>query len=206
MKEFEIAKKIGKDLTDAELREAAAKALGVKSDKVGEVVVTRRSVDARQEILYRYRVQAYRTGEAYEPYKLPEYQDVHEAQPVIVIGAGPAGLFAALKLLSRGFKPIILERGKDVHRRKADMAKLSVEGVIDPDSNYCYGEGGAGAFSDGKLFTRSSKRGDIREVLHQLVRFGADPEILVDAHPHLGTDKLPSIVENIRLCIEEHGG
>ena len=206
MKEFEIAKKIGKELTEAELKEAAAKALGVKPEKVGAVVVTRRSVDARQEILYRYRVQAYREGETYEHYQLPEYQDVHTAEPVVVIGAGPAGLFAALKLLTRGLKPIILERGKDVHRRKVDMAKLSVEGVIDPDSNYCYGEGGAGAFSDGKLFTRSSKRGDIREVLHQFVRFGADPDILIDAHPHLGTDKLPTIVENIRLCIEEHGG
>ena len=206
MKEFEIAKKIGKELTESELKEAAAKALGVKPEKVGAVVVVRRSVDARQDILYRYRVQAYREGEAYEPYKLPDYQDVHDADPVVVIGAGPAGLFAALKLLTRGLKPVILERGKDVHRRKADMAKLSVEGVVDPDSNYCYGEGGAGAFSDGKLFTRSSKRGDIREVLHQFVRFGADPSILIDAHPHLGTDKLPGIVENIRLCIEEHGG
>ena len=100
----------------------------------------------------------------------------------------------------------ISEAEEAVHRRKADMAKLSVEGVIDPDSNYCYGEGGAGAFSDGKLFTRSSKRGDIREVLHQFVRFGADPSILIDAHPHLGTDKLPVIVENMRRCIEEHGG
>ena len=105
-----------------------------------------------------------------------------------------------------GMKPVVLERGKDVHRRKADMAKLSTTGVIDPDSNYCYGEGGAGAFSDGKLFTRSSKRGDIREVLHQLVLFGADPDILVDAHPHIGTDRLPTVVENIRKCIVEHGG
>ncbi len=206
MKEFEIAKKIGKELSDGELREAAAKALGVKTDKVGHVEVVRRSVDARTDILYRYRVQAYREGEQYEPFKLDEFRDVHGAQPVIIIGAGPAGLFAAVKLLQLGLKPVILERGKDVHRRKADMAKLSVEGVIDPDSNYCYGEGGAGAFSDGKLFTRSSKRGDIREVLHGLVAFGADPDILVDAHPHLGTDKLPQIVENIRLCVEEHGG
>jgi len=206
MKEFEIAKKIGKELTEAELKEAAAKALGVKADKVGRTVIVRRSVDARQEILYRYRVQAYREGEVYEPYQVAPCQDVHQATPVIVIGAGPAGMFAALKLLQKGLKPIVLERGKDVERRKVDMAKLSTQGVIDPDSNYCYGEGGAGAFSDGKLFTRSSKRGDIREVLHQLVTFGAHPDILIDAHPHIGTDRLPEIVKNIRQCILDHGG
>ena len=206
MKEFEIAQKIGKPLTDAQLREAAAKALGVKPEKVGHVEVTRRSIDARQDILYRYRVQAYRDNELYEPYRVAPYLDVHEARPVIVVGAGPAGMFAALKLLQLGLKPIVLERGKDVERRKVDMARLSTEGVLDPDSNYCYGEGGAGAFSDGKLYTRSSKRGDIREVLHQLVAFGAHPDILIDAHPHIGTDKLPEVVKNIRQCIEAHGG
>ena len=142
----------------------------------------------------------------YEPYRVAPYLDVHEARPVIVVGAGPAGMFAALKLLQLGLKPIVLERGKDVERRKVDMARLSTEGVLDPDSNYCYGEGGAGAFSDGKLYTRSSKRGDIREVLHQLVAFGAHPDILIDAHPHIGTDKLPEVVKNIRQCIEAHGG
>jgi len=206
MKEFEIVQKIGKPLTDAQLREAAAKALGVKSEKVGHVEVTRRSIDARQDILYRYRVQAYRDNEPYEPYRVAPYLDVHQARPVIVVGAGPAGMFAALKLLQLGLKPIVLERGKDVERRKVDMARLSTEGVLDPDSNYCYGEGGAGAFSDGKLYTRSSKRGDIREVLHQLVAFGAHPDILIDAHPHIGTDKLPEVVKNIRQCIEAHGG
>ena len=206
MKEFEIAQKIGKPLTDAQLREAAAKALGVKPEKVGHVEVTRRSIDARQDILYRYRVQAYRDNEPYEPYRVAPYLEVHQARPVIVVGAGPAGMFAALKLLQLGLKPIVLERGKDVERRKVDMARLSTEGVLDPDSNYCYGEGGAGAFSDGKLYTRSSKRGDIREVLHQLVAFGAHPDILIDAHPHIGTDKLPEVVKNIRQCIEAHGG
>ena len=206
MKEFEIAQKIGKELTQDQLREAAAKALGVKPEKVGHVEVTRRSIDARQDILYRYRVQAYRDNEPYEPYRIAPYMDVHGARPVIVVGAGPAGMFAALKLLQLGLRPIVLERGKDVERRKVDMARLSTEGVLDPDSNYCYGEGGAGAFSDGKLYTRSSKRGDIREVLHQLVAFGAHPDILTDAHPHIGTDKLPEVVKNIRRCIESHGG
>ena len=206
MKEFEIALKIGKPLTEEILRAEASRALGVKPEKVAIVRVVRRSVDARQDVLYRYRVEAYREGEVPQDYVLPEYHDVSGAQPVIIVGAGPAGMFAALKLLTLGLRPVVLERGKDVHRRKVDMASLSRTGVVDPDSNYCFGEGGAGTFSDGKLFTRSSKRGDIREVLHQLVRFGADPSILLDAHPHIGSDRLPSVVENIRKCIVSHGG
>lgn len=206
MKEIEIAKKIGKELTGEDVLPVAAKALGVRPDKVGEWRVIRRSVDARQDVLYRYRIACVREGEPFEQYTLAPYQDVSAAEPVIVIGAGPAGMFAALKLLTLGKKPVILERGKDVHARKFDMARLSKEGVVDPDSNYCFGEGGAGTFSDGKLFTRSSKRGDIREVLHQMVLFGADPDILVSAHPHIGSDKLPIVVENIRKCIIEHGG
>ena len=206
MKEFEIAKKIGAPLSDAELRAEAARKLGVREDAVGAVRVVRRSVDARQDVLYRYRVEACRKGESLPEYELPPYLDVHDAPPVIVVGAGPAGMFAALKLLTLGLRPIVLERGKDVHGRIRDMAALSTTGVVNPDSNYCFGEGGAGAFSDGKLYTRSSKRGDIREVLHQLVAFGADPSILIDAHPHLGTDRLPGIVEKIRECILSHGG
>ena len=208
MKEIEITCKLGKELSADEIQTAAVKALGV-SPKIKEQLryrIVRRSIDARNDIIYRYRVEVYKPDEEMTEYKLEEYKDVSSAEPVIIIGAGPAGMFAALRLLMKGLKPVILERGKDVHARKFDMAKLSREGIVNPDSNYCFGEGGAGTFSDGKLYTRSSKRGDIREVLHQLVRFGADPSILIDAHPHIGSDKLPIVVENIRNCIVEHGG
>ena len=208
MKEIEITCKLGKDLSADEIQTAAVKALGV-SPKIKQQIkyrILRRSIDARNDILYRYRVEVCRPDEVMEDYLLEDYKDVSSAEPVVIIGAGPAGMFAALKLLMRGFKPVILERGKDVHARKFDMARLSTEGTVNPDSNYCFGEGGAGTFSDGKLYTRSSKRGDIREVLHQLVRFGADPSILIDAHPHIGSDKLPIVVENIRKYIIGHGG
>ena len=171
-----------------------------------KAVVVRRSIDARGEPIYRYRVEVYEPGEYSDPAPLEPYLDVHGAEPVIVVGAGPAGMFAALRLLTLGRRPIVLERGKDVHERKVDMARLSREGAVNPDSNYCFGEGGAGAFSDGKLYTRSTKRGDNMEVLRRLVEFGASPDILFDSHPHIGSDKLPVIVENIRNCVVDHGG
>ena len=208
MKEIEVTCKLGKELSADEIQSAAIKALGVSPKAKMQVKyrIMRRSIDARNDILYRYRIEVYKPDEVMPEYILEDYKDVSNAEPVIIIGAGPAGMFAALRLLMKGLKPVILERGKDVHQRKFDMAKLSREGLVNPDSNYCFGEGGAGTFSDGKLYTRSSKRGDIREVLHQLVRFGADPSILIDAHPHIGSDKLPIVVENIRNCIVEHGG
>ena len=197
MKEFEITCPLTRE---PRLKEIEAKASGMKW------VLKKRSIDARKEPVWRYQYEAYGPGEELDVYVQAPYQDVHDAPAVLVVGAGPAGMFAALKLLTLGLKPIVLERGKDVHARKFDMARLSREGIVDPDSNYCYGEGGAGAFSDGKLYTRSSKRGDNREVLHQLVAFGASKDILIDAHPHIGSDKLPTVVENIRKCIIEHGG
>lgn len=215
MKEIEIAVGLGKEPDVNVVREAAAKALGVKPAMVGECRLLRRSIDARKEPLWRCRYEVCKVGEqGSEPYSVAPYQDVHNAPEVIVVGSGPAGMFAALHLLQRGLKPVILERGRDVHARKRDIAALSTGALVNadgtphvnPDSNYCFGEGGAGTFSDGKLFTRSSKRGDIREVLYQLVAFGADPVILTDAHPHIGSDRLAAIVENIRTCITEHGG
>lgn len=224
MIEFEVSCRMGREPRLDDIRMAAAEALHLRPNAVINVIdptksyqptmvnadahchIVHRSIDARGDVTMRYRVEAYKKDEPYEEYKLPEYQDIHNAEPVIVVGSGPAGMFAALKLLTLGLKPVVLERGKDVSGRKPDIAKLSRTGVVNPDSNYCYGEGGAGTFSDGKLFTRSSKRGDNREVLYQFVNFGADPSIIVDAHPHIGTDKLPRLVSNIRECIIEHGG
>lgn len=206
MKEFDVAVPVGSVLSEDGLRAEACRRMGLPAGADVRCVMTRRSLDARKDVVWRYRIEAYGPGESPEPFVLPEYRDVHGAEPVAVVGAGPAGMFAALKLLTLGLRPVVIERGKDVHARKADMARLSRTGIVDPDSNYCYGEGGAGAFSDGKLHTRSSKRGDNREVLHQFVRHGADAGILTDAHPHIGSDKLPAIVENIRKCIVSHGG
>lgn len=224
MKTFEITCPVGREPRLDDIRYAAAQVLRLRRNAVVNVIdptksfqptmrgaeatcrIAHRSIDARGDVKMVYKVEAYYKTEPCEDYKLDEYQDVSAAEPVVVVGAGPAGMFAALKLLMLGLKPIVLERGKDVHRRKTDMANLSKTGTVNPESNYCYGEGGAGAFSDGKLYTRSSKRGDIREVLYQLVEFGANPSIIIDAHPHIGTDKLPKVVENIRKCVIEHGG
>ncbi|MEA5005965.1 MAG: FAD-dependent monooxygenase [Rikenellaceae bacterium] len=208
MKEIEITIPISGELSRKELFDAVARAMGINPESVAEAIIVRRSLDARgKNILYRLKIEGYKSGEVpLYRYNEPKFKNVKESKRVIIVGAGPAGLFSALKLIERGYKPIILERGKDVHQRKSDIARMSKEQFVNPDSNYCFGEGGAGTYSDGKLYTRSNKRGDIYEVLNQFVFFGADRSILIDAHPHIGTDKLPGIIENMRHAIIEHGG
>lgn len=206
MKEFEQTFDILHEPSQEELVKAASVACGVPASKIRRCTVLRRSLDARGRPVYRYRLRAFLEGDEPEREYRFDYKDVRNAPEVIVIGGGPAGTFASLKLLEKGLKPVILERGKDVHSRKVDISAIVREGVVNADSNYCFGEGGAGTFSDGKLYTRSSKRGDIYEVLHQFVAFGAQPSILVDAHPHIGSDVLPRVMENIRGCITCHGG
>ncbi len=207
MKEFEIPYPVSKPLSEDEMRKGAAKALGVPIAKIGEVKIIKRSLDARsKEIVYRYRLLAATKDEKLPDETLPPFKRVEKAPPVIIIGSGPAGLFAAIKLIQIGFKPVIIERGNPVRERKRDIATLYKEALVNSDSNYCFGEGGAGAFSDGKLYTRSSKRGDVTEVLRYLVTFGADETILYEAHPHIGSDLLPRLLENARKTLLEYGG
>ena len=170
--------------------------------------IVRRALDLRRrQIVYHATVEQYADGEAIAaPDFSSPYRDCHTAPPVVIVGAGPAGLFAALHALEVGLRPVIVERGQPVERRRQDIARLGRDRVVDPDSNWCMGEGGAGTYSDGKLYTRSTKRGDVGNVLRKLVEHGADPDILLDAHAHIGTDRLSPIMARIRQTIEGHGG
>ena len=191
------------------LKEHAAKLLRVTADEILHIAILKRSIDARQKaIKINLKLDVFFKG---EPVKeshntLPDYRNVSSAQEVIVVGAGPAGLFAALQLIELGLKPIVIERGKEVRGRRRDLKSINRDHIVNPDSNYCFGEGGAGTYSDGKLYTRSKKRGDVDRILKLLVAFGATPDILVEAHPHIGTNKLPKIIEDIREKIIECGG
>ena len=171
------------------------------------VKILRKSIDARRvEIKINLRVRLFVGEEVKNTWNPVSFPDVSSSPSCIVVGMGPAGLFAALTLIEKGMRPIVLERGKDVHERKRDCALLCTKGELDTESNYVYGEGGAGAYSDGKLYTRSVKRGDVPKVLSLLVQHGADESILYETHPHIGTDKLPSVIENIRNTILKSGG
>jgi uncharacterized FAD-dependent dehydrogenase len=191
------------------LKDYLSKQIKVSVQEIQHVSILKRSIDARQKaIKINLKVLIYLKGEPFQETKieLPIYKDVSSAQEVIVVGAGPAGLFAALQLIELGLKPIVLERGKDVRGRRRDLKAINREHIVNEDSNYCFGEGGAGTYSDGKLYTRSKKRGDVTRILELLVAFGASEDILVEAHPHIGTNKLPKIIEDIRNKIIEFGG
>jgi len=185
-----------------------AKQLSVSSSEIKHIAIIKRSIDARQKaIKINLKLAVYLNEEYHETtIPLPEYKDVSNAKEVIIIGAGPAGLFGALQLIELGLKPIVLERGRDVQERRRDLKAINRDHIVDEDSNYCYGEGGAGTYSDGKLYTRSKKRGDVDRILQLFVAFGASPEILVEAHPHIGTNKLPKIIKAMREKITEYGG
>jgi hypothetical protein len=191
------------------LKEHIAKLIRLNAKEIKHVSILKRSIDARQKsVKFNLKVAIYLVGDTFEENKIqiPEYKNVSNAQEVIVVGAGPAGLFAALQLIELGLKPIVIERGKEVRGRRRDLKAINVDHIVDEDSNYCFGEGGAGTYSDGKLYTRSKKRGDVTRILELLVAFGASPDILVDAHPHIGTNKLPQIIQDIREKIIEMGG
>ncbi|MEO5967204.1 MAG: NAD(P)/FAD-dependent oxidoreductase [Ferruginibacter sp.] len=181
-----------------------AASIGVNASAITGYLINKRSIDARSKQVY-YIVSL--TAFINEPFIHREkqnfsFKDVSKSsKSVIIIGAGPAGLFAALQFIENGIKPIILERGKNVRDRRRDLASLNKEGILNPESNYCFGEGGAGTYSDGKLYTRSNKRGDIKKILSLFVYFGADENILFDAHPHIGTNKLPKIITAMREAI-----
>jgi len=188
-------------------RPVVARLLGIAAEELTAVVVRRKSIDARQrQIRINMGVVAYVGEEPVAERKEYHYGEVFGKTEVGIIGAGPAGLFAALRLIELGYRPVIFERGKNVHDRKRDIARIYREHRVDPDSNYGFGEGGAGTFSDGKLYTRSKKRGSVQKILEVFVQFGADPEILIDAHPHIGTNKLPGIISRMREQITASGG
>ena len=196
-------------VNDKLLQEYVAKLIRVSVNEIMHVSILKRSIDARQKaIKMNLKVMLYFQGDEFieEKIKLPDYKNVSNAQEVIVIGAGPAGLFAALQLIELGLKPIVIERGKDVRGRRRDLKAINVDHIVNEDSNYCFGEGGAGTYSDGKLYTRSKKRGDVTRILELLVAFGASSDILIEAHPHIGTNKLPQIIQDIREKIIEMGG
>jgi uncharacterized FAD-dependent dehydrogenase len=182
--------------------------LHIKASELNEYSVLKRSIDARsKKVVFRLKVQIATQNDRIESKILHFiYADVHNQKEVYIIGAGPAGIFAALRLIELNYKPIVIERGKDVKDRRRDLAALNKELVLNPESNYCFGEGGAGTYSDGKLYTRSTKRGDIDRILQRFIEHGANPDIAINTRPHIGTNKLPQIIQSLREKIIECGG
>lgn len=206
-KEIEIT--IAPEYAEAEVEIKKAISIALKLDlvRLKGYKILKRSIDARsRKVIYRLQIRAFIDEQPLADFFTVNYQNVSNGKPVIIVGAGPAGLFAALQCIENGLKPIVLERGKDVKQRRRDLAAINKEGIVNTESNYCYGEGGAGTYSDGKLYTRSNKRGDINKVLQIFVQHGATTDILVDARPHIGTNKLPHIITAIRDTILNAGG
>jgi uncharacterized FAD-dependent dehydrogenase len=188
------------------LYSTAAGALNLSVEEINSVVSLRRSIDARRkQPVYRILSEVYVNEEPVPEEKIA-YKSVKAGKTVIVVGCGPAGMFGALRLIELGIKPIIIERGKDVQTRRKDLRAIQQEHIVNPDSNYCFGEGGAGTYSDGKLYTRSTKRGDVKKILKIFVQHGATTDIMVDAHPHIGSNKLPAVVKAMRGTIQNCGG
>lgn len=194
--------------SEQSLKRVVARETGEPIKNIMAVRMLKRSIDARQRTIFvNLKLRAFIDELPTEPeYQSIAYKDVSDGKSVVVVGAGPGGLFAALRLIELGMRPIIIERGKDVRERKKDIALISREHKVNAESNYSFGEGGAGAYSDGKLYTRSKKRGSVDRILNIFCQFGASPSILVDAHPHIGTDKLPRVIENMREQIKRCGG
>ena len=195
-------------VNEQSLRGFLADEYGFDVRTITAVRILRRSIDARQRTIFvNLKVRIYINEQpADDEYQHTDYPDVSGCPQVIVVGAGPGGLFAALRLIEHGLRPIVIERGKNVHDRKRDLSLITKTQQVDPESNYCFGEGGSGAYSDGKLYTRSKKRGSIEKILHVFCQHGASTNILADAHPHIGTDKLPRVIENMRNTIIRCGG
>lgn len=208
IKQVEI-KLLPKQAQDEEfIKKQIVKKLSIEENNISDIVKVKQSIDARERpVKFVLLFDVYLNEKYQEPEKIiSSFKKVNSDKSVIIVGAGPAGYFAGLELIEHGIKPIIFERGKDVKERRYDLRNIQQLGIVDPHSNYCFGEGGAGTYSDGKLYTRSTKRGDVKKVLKLLVEHGAKDEILVEAHPHIGSNKLPIIVSNIRETIQNFGG
>ncbi|HLV70114.1 MAG TPA: hypothetical protein VKY34_05360 [Xanthomarina sp.] len=208
IKELQLRINLKEEETPNILLIKSAENLGMSRDKISGIKVLRKSIDARKpKIILNYKVAVYINEPVPKTSEYTfDYKDVSKAKPIHIVGFGPAGMYAALRCIELGFKPIVLERGKNVQDRRRDLKAINQDHFVNEDSNYCFGEGGAGTYSDGKLYTRSLKRGDVRRIFENLVFHGATDQILVDAHPHIGTNKLPKVVTNIRETILKHGG
>ncbi len=208
IKEIQLRVNLIEERKEDILKFKASKKLEINIKEISAIKVLRKSIDARKkETIFNYKVAVYVNESIFEKqlYKF-DYKDVSKSKEIHIIGFGPAGMYAALRCLELGYKPVVLERGKNVQDRRRDIRAINQDHIVNKDSNYCFGEGGAGTYSDGKLYTRSLKRGDVRRIFESLVYHGATEQILIDAHPHIGTNKLPKIIQKIRETIIKFGG